>query len=410
MKKIFSDHLIVSIDVGTTKICVLVGQQLDNDQVEILGMGKSPSDGLKKGVVVDIARTINSIKHAVKEAEIVSGCQIESAYIGISGGHIRSMNSHGMVPIKGGSVHQTDITNALAAAKAVSIPEGHYLLHALPQYFVVDGSDRIQDPLGMHGVRLEVQAHLITGAIASAQNLIKCCEMAGIKVLDIILEQLASAHAVLSPDERELGVGVLDIGGGTCDFALYQHGSIRHTMVLPVAGNHFTNDIAVGLCTTLKDAERIKQSHGCAYAQFVDQESFFEAELAQGTENKLVQCADLLRIVEPRAAEILSLVHDDVASKGLLSQMQTGLVLTGGGALLRGMPELARTIFAMPIRIGYPRPEWGIIDSLNSPIYATGYGLLLQGIKKRRLHLDTWSGPTVKRVFMRMKSWISDFF
>ncbi|MCL4229091.1 cell division protein FtsA [Candidatus Dependentiae bacterium] len=405
----FADRLIVSIDVGTTKICVLVGQQIDHDHVEIIGIGKSPSDGLKKGVVVDIARTVHSIKKAVKEAEITSGCTIESAYIGISGGHIQSMNSHGMVPIKGGSVRPIDITNALDAAKAISIPEGHYLLHVLPQYFIIDGSERVHDPLGMHGLRLEVQAHLITGAIASAQNLIKCCEMAGITVLDIILEQLASASAVLSEDERELGVGVLDIGGGTSDFALYQHGTIRHTMVLPVAGNHFTNDIAVGLRTTLKDAERVKLEHGCAYTPLLEAATI-EVELVQGTGNQRVSSKDLLCIIEPRAVELLTLIHEDITAKALLPMMRSGLVLTGGGALLKGIPELACALFSLPVRVGFPRPEYGIIDTLNNPIYATGYGLLLQGIKKRTNHIDAWSGPTVKRVLMRMKSWIADFF
>lgn len=409
MGKMFADHLIVSIDVGTTKICVLVGQQIDHNHVEIIGIGKSPSDGLKKGVVVDIARTVHSIKKAVKEAEITSGHSIESAYIGISGGHIQSMNSHGMIPIKGGSVRQIDVANALEAAKAISIPEGHYLLHVLPQYFTIDGSERVHDPLGMHGLRLEVQAHLITGAIASAQNLIKCCEMAGVTVQDIILEQLASASAVLSDDERELGVGVIDIGGGTSDFALYQHGTIRHTMVLPVAGNHFTNDVAVGLRTTLKDAERVKLEHGCAYTPLLEATTI-EVELVQGTGNQLINSRDLLHIIEPRAVELLTLVHEDITAKALLPMMRSGLVLTGGGALLKGMPELACALFSLPVRVGFPRPEYGIIDTLNSPIYATGYGLLLQGIKKRSNHIDTWSGPTIKRVLMRMKSWIADFF
>lgn len=407
---LFSDRLIVSIDVGTTKICVLVAHQLDAEHIELVGMGKSPSDGLKKGVVVDIARTVNSIKNAVKEAEIMAGCSIESAYVGISGGHIQSMNSHGMVPIKNGIVRPYDIAHALDAAKATPIPEGHYMLHILPQFFVIDGTDRLQDPLGMHGVRLEVQAHIITGAIASAQNLIKCCEMAGVKVLDIILEQLASADAVLSADERELGVGVLDIGGGTSDFALYQQGSIRHTMVLPVAGNHFTNDIAIGLRTTLKDAERIKKEFGCAYSPLIDMEDLFEVELVHGQEKQVISRHDLVSIIEPRAVEILTLVHQDIASKGLLPLMRAGLVLTGGGSLLHGMPELARTIFSMPVRVGFPRPDHAVIESLDSPIYATGYGLLLQGLKKRSQKMDALSGPTIKRIFMRMKSWIADFF
>ncbi len=419
MASVFSDRLIVSIDVGTTKICVLVAQQLDDEHVELIGIGKAYSDGLKKGVVVDIARTVNSIKNALKEAELTSGVTIESAYVGISGGHIKSLNSQGMVAIKGGSVRPLDIANALEAAKATPIPEGHYMLHILPQYFTIDGSERVQDPLGMHGLRLEVQAHIITGAIASAQNLIKCVEMAGVKVQDIILEQLASADAVLSADERELGIGMLDIGGGTSDFALYQNGSIRHTMVLPVAGNHFTNDIAIGLRTTRAEAERIKKEFGCAYAPLIHENSSFLIEMVQGSGKQTVQRLDLVAILQPRATEILSIVFQDIAHRGLMPMMSAGFVLTGGGSLLQGMPELANNILAsvrgehsrnMPVRIGYPKPQVGIIESLDSPIYATGYGLLLQGLKKRRHNIDSFSGPSVKRVLMRMKSWIADFF
>src|SRR5579871_6389307 len=253
MARIFSDRLLVAIDVGTTKICVIVAQQLDNQAVEVVGIGKAPSDGLRKGVVVDVAKTIQSIKAAVKEAEIMAGIEIDAASIGISGGHIQSVNSHGVVPLRRGEIRLQDIENVIAAAKAIPVPEGQQILHVLPQYFMVDSHNKVHYPLGMHGIRLEVMAHIILGATASVQNLVKCCETAGIKVTDIVLEQLASAQAVLSPDERELGIAVLDIGGGTSDLALYQQNNIRHTKVIPVAGNHFTNDIAVGLRTTRKE-------------------------------------------------------------------------------------------------------------------------------------------------------------
>jgi cell division protein FtsA len=410
MARAFSDRFIISIDVGTTKICVLVAQLLDHNHVEIIGMGKSVSDGLKKGVVVDIARTVNSIKNAVQEASLTAGVPIESAYVGISGGHIASLNSQGMIPIKGGHVRSYDIAHALEAAKATPIPEGHYMLHILPQYFVIDGNERVQDPLGMHGMRLEVQAHIITGALACAQNLIKCCEMAGVKVQDIILEQLASADAILSVDERELGIGILDIGGGTSDFALYQQGTIRHTMVLPVAGNHFTNDIAIGLHTTRKEAERIKKEFGICYAPLIQANTVFDIEMIQGLDKQQVCQADLNAILQPRATEILSIVYEDIMRRELLSLMSAGFVLTGGGALLRGMTELAQTIFSVPVRIGSPKPEFGMGGLLESPLYATGYGLLLQGLKKRHDNIESFSGPTVKRIFMRMKSWIADFF
>jgi len=410
MAKVFSGRIITAIDVGTTKICVLVAQQVDKDHIEVLGVGKAPSDGLKKGVVVDVARTIESIKRAIKEAELMSGHTIETAYVGISGGHVKSINSNGAVPIKAGRVKTSDIENSLAAAKAVQIAEGQQILHVLPQYFQIDGGDKLHDPTDMHGVRLEVQAHIITGSVASVQNLVNCCESAGIKVKDIVLEQLASAAAVLSEDEMELGVGMLDIGGGTSDLALYQHGSIRHTMVLPVAGNHFTNDLAIGLRTTIKDAERIKTRHGVATDLLYEEDDIFEVEMAQGGQKKTVQRSELVRILEPRAYELLMLVKREIDSKGLRSLVTSGIVLTGGGSLLEGMKELAETVFECETRIGSPRLQFGIAESLDSPVYATGYGLLLQALKSNEAGLSDGSGPSMKKVFARMKSWIGDFF
>lgn len=409
--KIFSDRIITSIDIGTTKICVLIAQHLDDNHVEILGVGKAPSDGLKKGVVVDIAKTIHSIKLAAKEAEIMAGVTIESAYIGVSGAHIKSFNSQGVVPIKRGEITQLDIDAALASAKAVPVEEGQHILHVLPQYFVIDGRDQVTDPIGMHGVRLEVQAHIISGGIASVQNLVTCCERAGIKVADIILEQLASAEAVLSTDERELGIGVLDIGGGTSDLALYQHGSIRHTMVLPVAGNHFTNDVAVGLRITLKEAERVKREYGVADETLLGEDDIIEVEMVQGGNKNLVQQSDIMRIVQPRTDELLSIVHEEIVGKKLYRFMSAGLVLTGGGSLLLGMKERAEKIFNMPVRLGKPRVDYDLPESLNSPIYATGYGLLMYALKKRKdRNLAEMSGPSYKRIVFLMKSWVSDFF
>ncbi|MFC1842198.1 cell division protein FtsA [Candidatus Dependentiae bacterium] len=410
MAKVFSGRVITAIDVGTTKICVLVASQLDKDHIEIIGVGKAPSDGLKKGVVVDIARTVKSIKRAVKEAEIMSGHTIESAYVGISGGHIKSVNSSGAVPIKNGQVKQSDVTNVLEAAKAVPIKEGQQILHVLPQYFAIDSGDKLHDPVGMHGIRLEVQAHIITGGVSSVQNLIKCVESAGVKVKDIILEQLASAAAVLSDDERQLGVGVLDIGGGTADLALYQHGSIRHTMVLPVAGNHFTNDIAIGLRTTLSDAERIKKMHGIASLSLILEDELIEVEEVQGLSKRFISLSDLVSIIEPRARELLSIVHHEIATRELSTFVTSGFVITGGGSLLKGIEKVAQDTFAMPVRIGPPRLQFGISESLDSPIYATGYGMLLYALKKQAEHFNAIEGPVVKRVFLRMKSWVSDFF
>ncbi len=411
MAKVFPNRVLTSIDVGTTKICVLVAQHLDDGRVEVIGVGKTPSEGLHKGVVVDVAKTIHSIRNALKEAELMAGIPFESATVGISGGHIQSINSHGVVPIKQGTIKPYDVSNVLAAARAIPIPEGQQILHVLPQYFVIDSRDRVHDPVGMHGIRLEVQAHIIMGAITSVQNLVKCCEMAGVTVNDIILEQLASADAVLSKDERELGVAMLDIGGGTSDFVVFQHASIRHTMVLPVAGNHFTNDIAIGLRTTISDAERVKKEYGIASMDDMENDDFMEVEMVQGDHRQVVRVSDLIRILQPRAEEVLSLVHDEINRYNLHPFITTGLVLTGGGSLLTGMQELAEQLFDIPVRIGNPRVEFTLPESLHSPIYATGYGLLLRTLQREQQErMSDLGGPMFKRVFDRMKSWVIDFF
>lgn len=411
MAKSFHDRIWVAIDVGTTKICVMVARGSCVDDIEIIGIGKSASDGLRRGVVVDIARTVKSIRSAVAEAQLMAGIPIESAVIGISGAHIQSRNSNGAVPIKKDEVKKTDITNVINAAKALSLPEGQQILHVLPQFFTVDGQDRVHDPLGMFGVRLEVQVHIISGSVASVQNLVKCCEMAGVKVSDIILEQLASADAVLSADERELGVGVLDIGGGTSDFAVYQHDSIRHTKVVPIAGNLFTNDLAIGLGATIKDAERVKREFGLVHEQAYHQDAAIEVELVHGNQRGLVSQLDVLHILQPRAEELLNLIGQEIQQHGLRSFMRSGLVITGGSSLLKGLPELGMHMLGMPLRVGTLRAGYMVPDVLDHPMYATGYGLLLHELNKSRVQKrGVFEGPAVKRVYMRMKSWVSDFF
>ena len=411
MVKVYADRIKTSIDIGTTKICVIIVQQLDTDRIEILGVGKAPSHGLKKGVVVDVAKTIYSIKRAVQEAELMAGVKVESALIGISGGHIHSLNSHGIVPIKYGDIRASDIENVIASAQAIPIPEGQQILHVLPQYYLIDGREKVQDPFGMHGIRLEVEAHIILGAVSSVQNLIKCCESTGVKVADIILEQLASADAVLSDDERELGVGVLDIGGGTADLALYQHDSIRHTMVLPVAGNHFTNDIAIGLHTTIEDAERIKREYGLASMALLTHDAPIEVEMVHGGAKATVKQSELVKIIEPRTRELLGLVHDEIIKRKLTSYIPSGMVLTGGGSLLKGIKEVAEEIFQMPVRIGIPRIEYDLPESLQNPIYATGYGLLKHALKKEKhANAHVMNGPLLLRITERMRSWMADFF
>lgn len=401
---------ITSIDIGTTKICVLIARVLNQAQVEIVGVGKTVSEGLVKGVVVDIAKTVYAISQAVKEAEIMAGFAIESAVIGISGGHISSKNSHGIVPIKKQEIRLQDIEHVLAAASAIPLAQDQKILHVLPQYFILDGREVVYDPLGMYGIRLEVEAHIILGAIASVQNLINCCEKANIIVDDIILEQLASAEAVLTDDERKLGTAILDIGGGTADLAVYHQGSIRHTMVLPIAGNHFTRDLAIGLCTGTQEAERVKKQFGIVHEAYLDKHMLIEYKNMQEVQ-KIVSQEVVLDILKPRAAEILSLIKKEIVSKKLQGYMPMGLVLTGGGSLLCGMEEIAQELFAVPIRIGKPHISFDLPQTLQNPIYATGYGMLLHALKK-----DAKSG-TVKNKFTqasqvieRMKSWIIDLF
>jgi cell division protein FtsA len=409
MKTISPENLIIALDVGTTKICALIAQRKGNELL-ILGIGKAPSLGLARGIVVDIASAVYAIKAAVKEAELMAGCQVEAAYVGISGSHIQSINSHGMVPIKHGDVRPYDITHVIEAAQAIVIPEGQKVLHVIPQWYIIDGHQRVRDPLGMYGVRLEAQVHIITGSIASVQNLIRCCELAQVKVRDIILEPLASADAVISPDERELGVAMLDIGGGTSDFALYQHTSICHTNIFTVAGNLFTNDIALCLRTTISDAERIKKESGIVYYPHPHNNTSLLVETVNGGENHTIALHDLADVLFARAYELLELVQQDVMQHHLKSFMTTGLVLTGGGSLLTGLKDLAQEILGVPVRIGKPRLPTIFLETLENPMYATAYGLLLHALKKQDKALHRHEGPLLSRVFSRMKTWVIDFF
>lgn len=410
MAKIFHS-LITSIDIGTTKISVLIAQKISDDQVEILGIGRCPSYGLDKGVVVDIAKTVQSIKQAVKEAELMAGCSVGSAYIGISGSHIQSFNAHGAVPIKRLQVQQCDIQAVLEAARAMPIEEGQKILHALPQYFIVDGKDRVANPLGLHGVRLEAVVHVITGSISSMQNLIKCCELAGVIVKDIVLEQLASSAGVLHHDEMILGTGMLDIGGGTSDFAVYQDGSIRYTKVFPIAGNHFTKDLAVGLHATIQDAERIKREYGYVGELLLPEDEMIKIESVHGNIIHDVSKQKIQYVLHARALELCHFLQKEINRSSLKSIMTTGLVITGGGSLLKGIDELAQNILSLPVRIGSPRLQHSMLESLNNPIYATGYGLLMYALQKnKRIELDQMEGPIAKKLLTKMRSWVDKFF
>ena len=418
-KKILSNVVSV-IDIGTTKICVLVAAQKGDGNLDLIGFGQHPCCGLKKGVVVNVAKTVDSIKKAIEQAEAMAGIKIDSVTVGISGGHIKSLNSTGVVAVKNKDISQNDVDRVIDAARAVALPEGQEILHVLPQYFKVDGQDFILDSLGMHGIRLEAQVHIITGAIASAQNIIKSCELAGVKVSDIVLEQIASADAVLTSAEKELGVGILDIGGGTSDFAIYKDGRIMHSKVLAIAGNHFTNDLAIGLSIPINEAEELKKRYG-----FVWEEKFFDldkdkAEIDLGYQggHRVVDVYSLYEILSPRASEIFELLNDELIKYRLKHFMPSGIVITGGGCLLAGMQELAQKKFGMNARIGVPNcckknnegNKQEIPDLLKSPIYSTGYGLLLYATGQNRLDFTTSDNDSAfAKVFKRMKSWIYDF-
>lgn len=399
-----------AIDIGTTKICVLIAQHKGNGSLEILGIGKNPSYGLARGVVVDIAPAVQSIKEALKEAELMAGLSVSSAYIGISGSHITAINSTGMITIKNRDIRAYDVAQVLAAARTIALPEGQQILHVLPQYYLIDGTHKVHDPVGMHGMRLEAHVHIILGGISSVQNLVRCTELAGVTVRDIILEPLASADAVLTTDEKELGVGMLDIGGGTADFAIFHQGSIRHTHIFPIAGNLFTYDIAQCLQTTRNEAERIKKQFGCVYSPY-EKHVFIEALSVNEEQVHHLSSADLNFVLEARAQELLHLLKAEIERYDLSSLMPAGLVLTGGGSLLTGMPELAQQILGMPSRLGRPRVPATFKESLEHPSYATGYGLLMFALNQQKNpNMDTMNGPLVQKIFSRMKSWVGDFF
>ncbi|MBT4594625.1 cell division protein FtsA [bacterium] len=417
MASILGGKILSAIDIGTTKICVLVAQISKNGSMEIIGFGQHPSYGLKKGVVSNISSAVNSIKKALAKAEKSAGFAIKTAVVGISGSHIQSINSSGVVPIKYREVSQNDIDRVIEAARAVPIPEDREILHVIPQYFRVDGEDRIEDSLGMHGVRLESQVHIVTGSVSSAQNIIKACELAGVSPTDIVLEQIASAEAVLSSSERELGVGILDIGGGTSDFAIYKSGKIMHSKVFPIAGNHFTNDLAIGLSIPVAHAEDAKKKFGFVveekYLEYGKSEMKFKDEDGN---NKKIDIYKMYEILNPRATEVYEFVIDDILACYLMPMLQAGLVLTGGGSLLNGMKELAIQELGLSTRVGIPRSiqddnQSSIIpDMLKSPIYSTAYGTLLYAARGGDKAFEGDRDKTrFSRIFKKMKSWLYDF-
>jgi len=406
------ENLIVGLDIGTTKICAIVGN-VTEDGVDIVGIGSSPSRGLRKGVVINIETTVASIKKAVEEAELMAGCEIKSVYAGIAGGHIKGFNSQGIIAIKNREVSSEDVRRVIDAAKAIAIPMDREVIHILPQEFIIDDQDGIREPLGMSGVRLEAKVHIVTGAVASAQNIIKSCNRAGLDVADIVLEQLASSEAVISPEEKEIGVALVDIGGGTTDIAIFVDGAIKHTSVLSLGGNHLTNDIAVGLRTPMAEAEKIKQKYGCCFSSLVGKDETIEVPSVGGRKPRVLSRQLLAEILEPRMEEIFTLVNREIVKSGYEDRIASGVVITGGTSILEGSPELAEQIFNLPVRRGLPQTLGGLVDVVNSPVYATGVGLVVYGSK----NLGIREFPSVqsddnvfRRVARRMKEWFGEFF
>jgi cell division protein FtsA len=378
MAKTKRDEIIVGLDIGTTKIAAIVGE-ITEDGIDIIGIGTARSKGLRKGVVVNIDATVHAIQSAIDEAENMAGCEISTVYAGISGGHIAGLNSHGIVAVKDKEVRESDLMRVIEAAKAVAIPMDREVLHVLPQEYIVDDQDGIREPLGMAGVRLEAKAHIVTTAVTSAQNVIKCANRCGLQVADIVLEPLASAAAVVEADEKELGVALVDLGGGTADITIFCEGAVVHTAVLPLGGGHVTNDIAVGLRTPLEAAEQIKKKYGCALESLVEEDETMEVPSVGGREARILSRKLLVHIVEPRLEEIFEHIRQEIMNSGYWENLAAGVVLTGGATNMQGIPELAESVLELPARRGLPRDIGGLTEVVNAPEYATGVGLVRYG-------------------------------
>jgi cell division protein FtsA len=411
MSKKSEKNMIVGLDIGTSKVVAIVGEVTTEGNIEIIGIGSHPSRGMKKGVVVNIESTVHSIQRAIEEAELMAGCQIHSVYAGIAGSHIRSLNSHGIVAIRDKEVTPSDVERVIDAARAVAIPADQKILHILPQEFIIDNQEGIREPVGMSGVRLEAKVHLVTGAVSAAQNIIKCVRRCGLEVDDIILEQLASSFSVLTEDEKELGVCLVDIGGGTTDIAVFTEGSIRHTAVIPIAGDQVTNDIAVALRTPTQYAEEIKIKYACALAQLASSDETIEVPSVGDRASRRLARHTLAEVVEPRYEELLALVQAELRRSGFEDLVAAGIVLTGGSSKMEGLVDLAEEVFHMPVRLGTPQYVAGLVDVVRNPIYATGVGLLLFGNQNRtQRSMEAQFGSGMRGVLGRMKSWFQGNF
>ena len=404
-------NLIVGLDVGTSKIVAIVAELQPEGTLKVIGLGQHISRGLKKGVVINIDSTMQAIQRALEEAELMADCKINNVYTGIAGSHIKSLNSHGMVKIKDAEVTQMDVDRVIETAQAISLPADQQILHILTQEFVIDGQEDVREPLGMSGMKLEVKVHIVTGAVAAAQNIVKCIKRCGIEVSDLVLQPLASSLAVLTEDEKELGVCLVDIGGGTTDIAVFKQGAIRHTAVVPIAGDQMTNDVAVAFRTPTQSAEDIKIKHGCALRQLADPREIVEVPGVDGREPRQLSVQTLAEVLEPRVVELYEMVLNELRRSGMEEMIASGIVITGGSSMMRGMVELGEEIFHMPVRMGLPRYVGGLSEVVSNPRYATAVGLLLTGKNRleRQLSGQMETGA-IGQMFEKMKSWFQGNF
>jgi cell division protein FtsA len=406
-----SKNLLVGLDIGTSKIVAMVGEIKPEGGFDVVGYGSHASRGLKKGVVVNIESTVNAIQRALEEAELMADCKIREVFTGIAGSHIKSFNSHGMVAIKDREVNQIDVDRVIETAKAVNIPTDQQILHILNQEFIIDGQEDVREPLGMSGVRLEVKVHIVTGAVSAAQNIMKCVRRCGLEVQDLILQPLASAMAVLSEDEKDLGVCLVDIGGGTTDIAVFTQGAIRHTCVIPIAGDQITNDIAMALRTPTKDAEEIKRRFGCALRELSDPNHMVEVPGVGDRASRQLSRQTLAEVIEPRVEELYSLIQAELRRSGFEELLSSGIVITGGSSVMQGMVELGEEIFHMPVRVGTPNYAGSLAEVVRNPRYSTVVGLLAAGLSAyQRQQIVRMHSASFKQVFERMKIWIQGNF
>ena len=404
-------NLIVGLDIGTSKIVTIVAELLPEGVLKVIGIGQHVSRGLKKGVVVNIDSTMQAIQRSIEEAELMADCKINTVFTGIAGGHIKSLNSHGMVKIKDAEVSQMDVDRVVETARAVALPADQQILHILTQEFIIDGQDDVREPLGMSGMKLEVKVHIVTGAVAAAQNIVKCIKRCGLEVSDLILQPLASSIAVLTEDEKELGVCLVDIGGGTTDIAVFKNGSIRHTAVIAIAGDQMTNDVAVAFRTPTQSAEEIKIKHGCALRQLADAREVVEVPGVDGRDARQLSIQTLAEVIEPRVVELYELVLQELRRSGMEEMIASGIVITGGSAMMRGMMELGEEIFHMPVRLGMPRYVGGLSEVVSNPRYATAVGLILMGKQQlERQITGQMESSSIGRIFDKMKSWFQGNF